>query len=206
MKAGFQKYVGIFGGAFNPPTKGHLHVMQSILKWNLVDQIWLMPTNIHRYGKQMVPFSERIAMCELSVKGMDSVRVSAFEAAIENKSDGSTYDLMLNLNESYANILFTLIIGQDNADEISKWKNWEKLINQNRFIVLPRPSVQQKTTPSSIGKWYDKHPHIFLSDAPLLPISSTAVRELIPQNDRLKLNQLLQTDVLDYIDAKKIYI
>jgi nicotinate-nucleotide adenylyltransferase len=96
---------------------------------------------------------------------------------------------------------YYIIIGQDNADDIIKWRNWEKLITEFKFLVLPR-----KGYPLNLYKnaWYTKEPHIYVNHELDIPeISSTQIREALKKGKEPK---GLNPKVLEYIREKGLYI
>ncbi|EAZ99786.1 hypothetical protein [Marinobacter sp. ELB17] len=55
--------VGILGSAFNPPTRGHLDAIRQAL--DVRDEVWLVPSIDHFFGKAMLPFPIRWQMWPL---------------------------------------------------------------------------------------------------------------------------------------------
>lgn len=168
-----QKKIAICGGAFNPPTIGHIRLIESVFLYTDVDNIWVMPSYTHMYGKQMVSFEDRLVMCELAFMKIGGVRVSSFEKAVGG--DGSTINLMKALDEKYGDRYdFHFIIGQDNAETIKDWKEYGWLIDNIKFITVPR-----NVSEFNKEKWYTKEPHQFISEALNINASSTMAREAI---------------------------
>lgn len=181
------KRIGIYGGAFNPPTFGHAHVVKSVLDTNLVDEIWIIPSFIHYHGKEMAPFSLRYEMCvrlfteELNL-GYDTdkvkiLRVDELFSQVNPSYDGSMISMMERIR-NLSDYDFRIIIGQDNADTISTWKNGSVLVEREKFITIPRP---QTVPVNRDAGWYEYPPHTFLKDVKLLDMSSTKVRNLCKQ-------------------------
>ncbi|MCI0570479.1 MAG: nicotinate-nicotinamide nucleotide adenylyltransferase, partial [Myxococcaceae bacterium] len=56
--------VAILGGSFNPPHVGHLLAAHFVRATQAVDEVWLMPSFRHPFGKALAPFEHRLAMCE----------------------------------------------------------------------------------------------------------------------------------------------
>lgn len=197
------KRIGIYGGAFNPPTFGHAHVVKSVLDVNLVDEIWIIPSFIHYHGKEMTPFSLRYEMCvrlfteELNL-GYDTdkvkvLRIDELFSDVNPSYDGS----MISMMERIRNISihdFYIIIGQDNADTISTWKNGSVLVEREKFITIPRP---QAVPVNRDAGWYEYPPHTFLKDVKLLDMSSTMVRNLCNQT-----STTLSEDVFRLMDTE----
>lgn len=207
------KRVGIYGGAFNPVHVGHKHVVNYILKQNIVDEVWIVPSYRHFHGKQMTSHSDRCMMCELMFADMDNVRLLDIDSAfsyIYPEYDGSTIEFMKYLRKSVDKDPqdFYIIIGQDNAVSMSTWNRSDELISSEKFIIIPRDYV----SPQGLSgyEWYLQQPHKLLSNVPIMKASSTEVRHLcslVNENgvdDRLK--ALLGHDVLAYTQHNKLYM
>ena len=59
--------IAILGGAFDPPTLGHIDAALVVLGARRgIDEVWLTPVGGHRFGKLMTPPHARLAMCNLA--------------------------------------------------------------------------------------------------------------------------------------------
>lgn len=199
-----KKRIGIYGGAFNPPTLGHTHVIKSVLEADIVDEIWVMPTFVHFHGKNMAPYDIRVEMCERSFLSeaklpRDIVKIKKIEGAIadlEPDYDGSTTSMLENLRKHQTHD-FRIIIGQDNADTMKTWKNGSELIANEKFIVLPR---LQKVPANRDAGWYEYPPHMFLETIEMLDISSTMARGMCKRTDDSDFNvEQLEGVVSDWV-------
>lgn len=199
--------VAIYGGAFNPPTIGHLKVAQYVLNTGVVDEVWMMPSYKHMYNKELEDSQKRLDMCN-SFSKLDP-RIKVFDFEIKHKLGGETYKLakMLKEDESLDNFNFYFIIGQDNANTFDNWFNYENLEKLVPFIVVPRKGI-------SVNKnkdWYLKSHHIYLGkddDTNIPEVSSTLVRTLLNDYYNQSKNDVenyLTKDVLEYIIDNKLY-
>jgi nicotinate-nucleotide adenylyltransferase len=104
--------VGLFGGSFNPPHAAHQLVALYALE-TLVDEIWFVPTYSHPFGKQLVAYEHRVAMCELASAPLGArARVSKAEQELANKPDfvaSRTLDLIEHLLASFPGIALRLV-------------------------------------------------------------------------------------------------
>ena len=55
--------VTLFGGSFNPPHLGHALVIAEFLESAITDELWLLPTINHAFGKDLA-----IVLAGLSLK------------------------------------------------------------------------------------------------------------------------------------------
>ncbi len=57
--------VAVFGGSFDPPTLGHQSVIEQVI--TKVDEIVLVPSLAHAFGKKLTPLSIRLEMLRLFI-------------------------------------------------------------------------------------------------------------------------------------------
>ena len=197
--------VAIYGGAFDPPTIGHIQVAQYVLDTSKVfDEVWLMPCFSHMYSKNMSSATDRLTMCHLAAE-CDG-RIKVFDYEIMHELGGETYHFVKRLlEEQYAKdeFEFSYIIGMDNALTFDKWVNYEDLERMIRFVVVPRKGYEMNDLSST--QWFLQSPHIFLgvSDNPIVEISSTEVRNCLFANAPIK--GMVDPKVEQYIRANSLY-
>lgn len=183
------KRIGILGGAFDPVHHSHLKLAEYALKY--VDEVWFQPCYTHMFGKNMTADEHRVAMLRAAVEEVlgDSakrgkVRISTYE--MDQKLSLPTIEILNRMDRSTKNNEFYPIIGQDNADSIEKWRNWQELIATRPFIVFPREGYGMHYTRSGMIPspdyepldWYQEEPHLFAKD--VIPMnSSTNIREIL---------------------------
>jgi nicotinate-nucleotide adenylyltransferase len=166
--------VALLGGAFDPPTLGHVAVAQFVLDSSReFDEVWLVPCHRHMFNKTMTAGSHRLEMLNIATQDDGRVKVCDFE--IQNQLGGETYHFLKRLLDSdlAQTHEFSYIIGMDNANHFDRWYNFEELERLVRFVIVPRVGEE----PDAQTDWYLKPPHIFLrSDKPLPDTASSVVR------------------------------
>ena len=211
--------VAILGGAFDPPTIGHIKLAQFVLNVSKTfDEVWLTPCAKHMYNKDMESFEDRLKMCELMVKCDGRLKVFDYEG--RKNLGGETYQFVKTLlGEKFAKdeYDFSLIIGQDNANTFDKWVNYEDLEKMIRFVVVPREGEERNID----SDWYLNPPHIYLCGDTKIPnISSTEIRALINRSKFIHdvlnseaFDELIEevaantsNDVVKYIQKHKLYL
>jgi nicotinate-nucleotide adenylyltransferase len=102
------------------------------------------------------------------------------------------------LTTKYPDYQFHMVVGQDNVDEIDKWKHTEWIKQNVKFIVVSRGGVSRPTE----DLWFMCNPHKYIEiDSPKL--SSTMVRNAISRNDWEYVEGVVSTVVLN--ELKRIY-
>lgn len=132
--------VGLFGGSFNPPHLGHVNSLQSISRKLGLSKVFVIP-NVQNPLKTQVegPTPEqRLKMAELMISDLGDV----FEIdAQEVKRGGTSYTIetILNYRKKYEPKDLFLIIGMDNFENFSEWKDYKKILKECNLVVTTRP-------------------------------------------------------------------
>jgi len=138
--------IGLYGGAFNPPHIGHLKVMTHAMAVGNLDSLWVHPAWKHSFGKDMLPFEDRLRMTTLAIEqvfGMHSpVRVNSMEKALDITY---TVDFVEFLVRNYTHAQFVMIIGPDNLECHSKWRRWDDITKMVELLVVPDQGPERST-------------------------------------------------------------
>lgn len=166
-----QKNIGIFSGSFNPIHIGHLALANYLCEYDEVDEVWFLvsPRNPLKQGMELMDDALRLRLVELATKEYPKFRASDFEFHLPRPS--YTVNTLDKLKEVYPDYSFHLIIGSDNWQLFPRWYQSERIVQENRLIVYPRPGypVDVSALP----------PHVRLVDSPVFEISSTFIREAL---------------------------
>lgn len=201
------KNIAVFGGAFDPPHKGHQKVVNYLLDELGMDYVEVVPSGMHR--NKQIEGSSYYDRCEMVGKlflNDNRVRVSKADSPSYSNEPGagssltlmnrigSQWDYAASLIEDLIGYNLYCVIGQDNADNIRSFYRWGDLLDRYTFIVLPRG--ENREDPKNRNAWYTQKPHKFLDKFTPIDVSSTEIRENIEHD-------LLPKEVYDYIKVKK---
>ncbi len=191
-----QRKIAVLGITGDPITLGHQQTAEAVGNSNFFDEVWIQPCWKHRLGKKPIHESCRMTMCIITVSNLGKKYISSF-FEINNSIEGGTYILHQKMKEAFPDVDFYHIIGMDNANDIHKWANWEKLIKEVPFVVCHRKGIEKKVD------WFEKQPHIYLP-TDCVEISSTDIRKMFEDKDS-KVSEYLNPEVLRYIKDFKLY-
>jgi nicotinate-nucleotide adenylyltransferase len=113
-------------------------MVASWLRWtDTVDEVWLLPTYRHAFGKALAPWDARVAMCE-ALAGMLGpwARVETLEA--EREGPSYTVDTLAALEARHPGVQLRLVVGADNLALAPKWRAWEAIQRRWPPIVVGR--------------------------------------------------------------------
>jgi nicotinate-nucleotide adenylyltransferase len=152
--------VALLGGSFNPPHIGHLMAALYVRACLADDEVWLMPTFHHPFGKATAPYEHRVAMCELAARELGPwLKVSRAEAEV--KGEGRTIELLEHLLPRNPGTQFRLVIGSDIIADLPQWRAWDRIKELVTVTVLYRAGYPAAGT---VGP-------------PLAEVSSTEIRQ-----------------------------
>lgn len=129
--------VGLFGGSFNPPHEGHVHVSETALVRGQLDQVWWLvtPGNPLKDHSQLAPLAERVRACR-DLVGDRRIKVTALEARYSLTYTQETLSLVKKLR---SRVDFIWIMGADNLAGFHRWQNWQKIAHMMPIMVIDRP-------------------------------------------------------------------
>ena len=165
--------IGIYGGSFNPVHFGHVGLAKWVIEHTDLDELWLLvsPNNPLKPAGLLSPEQERLEAVREAIKDIPGLVVSDFEFSLPRPS--YTANTLRELQRTYPQHEFTLIIGEDNIAIFNQWKEYEFILENFRIFVYPRKGTMSNfQSPISNAKNI-----IFLADAPLFNISSTELRQ-----------------------------
>jgi len=169
--------IGLYFGSFNPVHIGHLAIANHIVNFTAMTQVWFVvsPQNPLKKSSTLLNEYHRLDLIRLSIEGESKLKTSTIEFSLPKPS--YTIDTLTYLKEKYPSYTFYMIMGSDSIQNISKWKNYEKLLAEYEILVYKRPGFD--VSPMDNSK-------ITILDAPLFDISSTRIRELIKNGKSIR--------------------
>lgn len=186
--------IGLYFGSFNPIHTGHL-IIANFMAYNTdLEQVWLMlsPQNPLKPSAALLNEYDRLHLVRLAVEDETRLRASDIEFSLPRPS--YTIDTMTYMDERYPEHEFSLIMGSDSLENLSRWKNAEQLTERYPVCVYPRPGHPVPT---------GQHPHVMVVEAPYLDISASMIRKLI--REKKSVRYLVPDKVNEYLSANAYY-
>lgn len=135
--------VGIFGGSFNPPHNGHVNSLTTVQRKMGFDLIHIIPNNQNpiKIPTETPGNDHRL---EMTKRAFSSYGPAFFVDDIELQRGGKSYtvDTIQELLKKYKSNELFLIIGADNFENLSEWKDYKKILELCNVVVTTRPGYQ----------------------------------------------------------------
>lgn len=200
--------IALFGGSFDPPHLGHLHVARAAHEELALDEVRLLPAAEppHKRSRVLAPAADRLAMV---------TRLAALEPwlAVDDRELARgglsyTYDTLLavrgELAAGGAELFF--LIGSDSLHDLPSWHRAAELVELATFVTVPRDTESLALAQATLAARLPAAAPRLLAQvlaAPPLPISSSQVRARCAAG--LPIDELVPASVRDWIERRGLY-
>jgi len=185
------KRVGLLGGTFDPPHKGHFSIAKAAVNSLQLDEVWFIPTYEPPHKTEASTDSEhRLQMLRLMIAKERNFYIKTIE--LKRKGKSYTIDTMNELLIMYPNVQFYFIIGADMVEYLPNWHKIDNLIQLVHFVGVKRRGY----------KLSSRYPIIDL-EIPVIEISSTLLRQRL--KNKKSIAYLTPVPVYSYIKEKRLY-
>lgn len=188
-------HIGLFFGSFNPVHIGHLALANYMLSFTNMDKVWFVvsPHNPLKNKKSLLNQNDRLHLINLALDFNTKIKASNIEFNLPQPS--YTINTLAHVQEKFPEHQFSLIMGQDNLQTFDKWKNYEEILKRYHIYVYPRAG--------SLASAFDSHKHIHLTEAPIMEISSTFIRNAIKEKKNVE--YFMHPNVWEYVKSMNYY-
>lgn len=220
-----RRRVALYGGTFDPVHAGHTGVARGLLKLFALDEVLFIPAYVapHKRERRVSPAHDRYAMLALATQGEERFRVSAVELSAPERP--YTVETLSSLRErAGASVRLFFVMGADSWEEITTWREWERVLTLTDTIVVTRPGYElpvahvtdeirsrvvdvRSRTREEVESELEKSEasRVFLSDASNVEASATEVRVAVERGESNKLDALVAPAVAEYIKKYGLY-
>ena len=197
--------IGILGGTFNPPHRGHLALARHALDELSLDEVLLMPVNTppHKPGGEDPGPAHRLEMCRLAVAGEPAISACGLE--LERGGPSYTADTLKEIHDRHPEAELTFIVGADTARTLPGWHEPQRVLELAELAVAARAGSDRVHVTDALERAAGSGPRPrvrFLEMAPI-EASSSSARSLIATGAQAQ--EMLGQEVAAYIAAHGLY-
>jgi nicotinate-nucleotide adenylyltransferase len=218
-----RKRIAIYGGTFDPVHSGHLEIARRVVPLFAIDEFLFVPAKLapHKLDREVSSALHRYAMLALATRAEPRFCISTFE--LDGTERQFTVDTLSHFRARFGTADLFFVMGADSWAEITTWREWQRLLTLANLIVVTRPgfevSNRQVTAEtaaavidvrgvqmgSDVPMLESGRQKVFLTDAVMLDVSATEVRQAGRAGQAEKLNSLVPLEVADYIRKYRLY-
>ena len=169
-----RKTIGIFGGSFDPPHKGHVEISKISLKKIKLKKIYWIITKKNPFKKK--PFfslKQRISKSKEAIKKYKKIKILYLDDKIKSSHTINVINYFRKIKKQKN---LCLILGSDNLLNFHKWKSWKKIVKLTKLVVFSRKGYDKKSKESIVVKYLNKKNIIYINNK-LINISSSSIKK-----------------------------
>jgi len=166
--------IGVLGGSFDPPHKGHLAIsVEAKKRYNLKKIIWAITKKNPFKNKSENSLSKRIKDCKKLTIKKKYIQVKFLEKVIKSNK---TIDL-INFLKKGSNSEIYFIMGADNLINFHKWHKSKEISKKCNILVFDRQGYKRKSLKSKT--YINKNPNnLEFIEFKKVNISSSQLRKI----------------------------
>ena len=151
------KKIGLLGGSFDPPHKGHLFISLEARKIFQLDEIWwiVTPQNPLKISKPAT-YYERVKNCRKITRNLP-INIKEIEKKINSDYSYKTINYILN---HYKNIKFFWLMGADNLVNFHEWEKWQSIFHIISIVIFRRHGYNTDALKSVAAKKFIHNKYI----------------------------------------------
>lgn len=134
--------VAIFGGSFDPPHKGHQHIVNRALAVLDIDKLIIVPTFLNPFKiSSLASSNQRVEWCHQLFDDIPRVEVSDYEVKLAKPVYTS---ISLQHFQKLYDVKY-IIIGADNLTTINRWHKFEWINQEIEWVIATREDCPLET-------------------------------------------------------------
>ncbi len=199
-----KKKIGIFGGSFSPPHRGHLGAARAFLNEIGLDSLYVIPAGIppHKTLKGDATSDQRVEMCLLTFGDLPATEILTLE--IDRGGKSYTADTLRALSSSERELY--LLVGTDMFLTLDSWYQPEEIFALATVVLMRREGDADLFEQISEKKkqYEEKYgARLLFLNAPFLEISSEFVRKRIENEEEIAAHVVPRVE--EYIKQWQLY-
>ena len=162
---------GLFGGAFDPPHKGHLALAETALHHFRLDRLVVLVVVDPGHRRVELDFEARLRLARLAFGALPGAEIVPEE---------HRYTIDAVQGGRYGDAIF--LIGADEFAGFPAWKEPNRVLEEVRLGVATRPGYPREVLEDALAE-LEEPDRVEFFDIPALPISATDIRERVARGE-----------------------
>ena len=143
VKLGNKKKIGILGGTFDPPHRGHLQIsIEAKKKYKINSIIWAITKKNPFKKKSLFTLKKRILLAKNLTYKKKYISVRFYEDKINSNK---TIDLINFIKQKHNNYQLYYLMGADSLISFHKWHKWRSISSKCNILVFDRTNYKSKS-------------------------------------------------------------
>ena len=204
----------LIGGTFDPVHYGHLRTALEVRNQLGIDTLGFLPAGEPPHRDATVSSAtHRLAMLKLAIAQVNGFTID--ERELQREGPSYMVDTLRALRAENSDTSLVLVVGQDSANSLQSWHQWQEIFTLANLVFMNRPGDQENYPPDLdkmlSGRWVIKGRELLSRPAGSvmrigvtgLSISSSGIRKMLQTG--VSPQFLLPEPVLAYIREQGLY-
>ena len=186
------------GGSFDPPHLGHLAIAKECLK--KFDKFIFLPSkqSPHKPASPFFDSKHRLKMLEIITSDLENIEIEQFEIKSSSKVS-FTIDSVEYLTKKYHKCNLYMIVGSDLVNNLSNWKDWNKIKEKVNVICFKRLGYENNIV---------KRDNVIYLESVKVNVSSSLIKKEMLSNSSYSFtnfSNMISKEIYDYILLNNLY-
>lgn len=144
--------IGVFGGTFDPPHRGHVRVATDVADRLRLDRVLWMPARVSPFKRdETVTDAEiRLEMVRRTAELDPRFEVDARE--LDRPGLSYTIDTLEALRSEHPDAEIFLVLGADQFRDFPRWREPERIVKVARLAVMNRAGTSPRTLAPEVAE------------------------------------------------------
>lgn len=156
----WHQVTALFGGAFDPPHRGHREAVAGLFRAPGVRRVQVIPTALAPHKRVVTPAEHRVAMARLNFAPLPADALPAEDVTIDlceleraARAPGPSYafDTIEEARARFGEVAF--VIGTDQLRDLPRWNRFPALLGLCHWLVLLRKPEGADSVAGLLGDW-----------------------------------------------------
>lgn len=142
--------IALYGGSFDPPHTGHRKLVETFWKeFPNTNKLCIVPNKVSPFKKEKYFSAEEcFQLSKINFQSIQDDKIEVMDLEIQKTTPSYSYETILNIKKKYSNSELDLILGDDQLNDLSKWKEFPIILKEvSRFIIFRRITEPGETIP-----------------------------------------------------------
>ncbi len=196
--------IGLYGGAFDPIHRGHLHIAIRTREEYSLDEVWLIPSghSPHKDITRMCPVQHRLAMARVAAAEYPYLAVSTIEA--DAQECNYTYRTLEKIHTLRPQDELYFIMGADSLNYFDQWVRPDVVCQYAIVLVAGRGGDREQEMAATIDRIRAQFPaDIRIIHGIEEPVASHEIRRALAAGEDV--SEMLPPGVGEYIHRHHLY-
>ena len=191
-----RRRVGVFGGTFDPPHRGHSIVAAEVMEALELDRLLWVPAGIppHKQGRRVTPAESRRRMVAAAIANHPGFELCDLE--LERDGVSYTVDTLRQLGSAHPGWSLFLILGADLLKGFARWKDPGAIRRMAQLVAITRDAMPMPPG-SAVG------PGVRIVPVTPVDISSSEIRRRVAGGKAV--STMVATQVMSIIESERLY-